>query len=543
MMKTNPKVVLVSTLIMVCLLFTSCAPAATPSAVPSAPAGETPSPLPPETAPSPTTQIKRGGVLKVLTGSSFQELDPAHNESQTDDIPIFLVYEALLKWDPDTLEPMPGLAKSWQVSEDGLTYTFELQEGVKWHNGDPLTADDVKYSVERILDPDEPTFKAGWIDSIESVDVPDSLTVVFHLKEPFSPLLSYLPWTPMIQNRSFVEANGGQTPRTMMGTGPFMFSEWIPDQVFRLEANPNYWRMGEDGQPLPYLDGIEFYVNTDSTAMMAQLLAGEVDMTATVPTSSIQSLKDDPDIVLAGPACIAYAALWMHTTTPPYDDARVRQAVAWAIDRDEIVNVGLLGAADPIHGGLLPDWHWASTHYTVYDHRDMDKARELLAEAGYADGFQTTIYTPPSDAYITVAEMSASYLREVGIEASVEVQEEGAFFDNFLSERLPIYILGSAFSGDPDEIYYMDFHTGGAYNPLSYSNPEVDRLTEEARATSDLNERKALYRQVEEIVLQESPQALVSMDHCSEALHSYVKGYVHIANDIYMGLDEVWLDR
>jgi len=527
-----------SVFMVVGLLLSACGPAATAPAAPTTPPEATPAPE--ATAPP---AIKRGGVLKVVAPGEFQELDPAHNESQMDDIPIFLVYEALLRWDPQTLEPMPGLAKSWEISDDGLTYTFQLEEGVQWHNGGEVTAEDVKYSVDRILDPEEGAFKKGWIECVESVDAPDDYSVVLHLREPFSPLLSYLPWTPMIQNREFVAAAGGSTPRTMMGTGPFMFKEWVPGEVLRLERNANYWRMGEDGQPLPYLDGVEFYFNSDATARMAMLTAGEVDMTPIVQSQAVVQVRDDPQLALAGPSCIDYVALWMHTTTPPYDDWRVRQAIAWALDRDEIVSVGLLGVADPMYSALTPGWHWANTGYQVYDHRDVEKARELLAEAGYPDGFETTIYSPTFDPYKTVAEMSVGYLAEIGIEAKVEVQEDGTLFDNFLNERLPIFTMGSTLSGDPDEAYYMNFHTGGAYNPLRYSNPEVDRLTEEARRTTDQNERMELYRQVEEIVLKECPQVFVGWSHCNEALQGYVKGYTHLANDMYMLLDTVWLDK
>ena len=530
---------LMSVLLGVGLLALACT---TPSPTPTEPPEPVPTSVPEATTTPPSPAVKRGGALRLLGAEAFQNLDPAHSQLQTDGQPISMVYEGLVASDPETLEPLPLLAKSWEISDDGLTYTFYLQEGVKWHNGDDFVADDVKYTVERILDPEEGSPITTILSSIESVEVVNDHTVVFHLKEPFAPQLDYLVGT-RIQNRKFTEAAGGTTPRTMMGTGPFVFKEWIPDQVLRLERNPNYWRTGEDEQPLPYLDGIEFYFTADDTARVANFVTGQADMMTIVPNAELQNLQQNSDVVLAGPQSIVYAAIWMHTKTPPFDDWRVRQAVCWAINRDEIAKVGLFGNVDPLYGGLIPEWHWASTGFRVYDRRDVEKARALLAEAGYPDGFETTIYTPDRDPYRTIAEMSTGYLRDVGIDATVEIQETGTFFDNFLNERLPIYTLGGGLSGEPDEAYFLNFHTGGATNPLAYSNPEVDRLTEKGRRTANLTERREIYQQVEEIILKEVPQCFVSMQHRYEVHYSYVKGYVHMPNLDFSTLAAVWLDK
>jgi peptide/nickel transport system substrate-binding protein len=535
-----------SLLLALVVVLSACATPApsTPVVEPTSPPEATTPPEPQPTATPAGPQIKRGGVLKVGIEADFAKLDPALNEAVVDEVVIDQVYESLVRWDPENLQPLPLLAKDWDISDDGLTYTFYLQEGVKWHNGDDFVADDVKYTVDRILNPDTGSYRASYLSSVESVEVVDDHTVVFHLSAPYAPFLSELPSQPRIQHQAFVEAEGGTTLTTMMGTGPFKFVEWIPDQVLRLERNPDYWRMGEDNQPLPYLDGIEFYPTADETARVQNLLAGVTDFIRMVPEKDIDSLAANPDIVMAGNQTLTWSSVWMNNKVPPFDKKEVRQAVSWAMDRDEIANVGLFGHVTPIYGGVLPAWHWASSDLRVYDHQDLEKARELLDEAGYPEGFQTTIYAPePYQCDITLAEMTASYLQELGIDASVEVVEWGTFVTRLVSGELPIFTVSFAANGDPDEMYWLSFHSGAGFNVVGYSNPEVDRLLEEARRISDAAERKNLYRQVEEILLEDVPHAFAFIHQEYEAHYPYVKGYVHMPNTRMDTLTDTWLEK
>jgi len=546
-------VALLSVAVLVSILLSACGTPAPPAATTSPePEVTTPpqatAPPEPEATPPPTSEIKRGGTLKIGYELDWDSLDPSQYLAWATTAAYDLVYEGLTTWDLETLEPQPLLAKSWAISDDGLTYTFHLQEGVKWHNGDDFTAEDVKYSIERIQDPETGSIQSTQLAVIESVEVVDDLTVVLHLSAPYSPLLALLPYSPYIVNKDFIESEGGFTPRTMMGTGPFMLEEWVPDTVTRFVRNPNYWRKDEDGQPLPYLDAIEFYPLVDETARVSDLLSGVVDFIVRVPEKDLDRLEATEDIVLSAPWSTTYSYLWFDPYKPPFDDVRVREAVAWAIDRDQLVQGALYGRAFPLYGAAIPSWHWAFNDLRAYDHRDVDKARQLLADAGYPDGFETTLVTTSDYGIgVAMAEMVVPMLEEVGIKAELELYDAATFFENMGGGKnvcqYQFMLCGETPSGDPDDTYYIMHHSTGDWNYCGYANPEIDRLLEEGRTVSEPAQRKEAYRQLEEILLEELPLTYLASHHMYEAGWDYVQGYTHMGNNRYKALAYTWLDK
>lgn len=533
--------ILTSIFIISILIITACQPT-TPST--EGPAAEEPE-APAEEVEQASSAIKRGGVLKVSIEADPTDLDPATNTAAVDTTVLNMVYEGLVTWNPETLAPEPLLAKSWEVAEDGMQYTFHLQEGVKWHNGDPFVAADVKYTIERIINGN--LADASYLSSIDSVEVVDDYTVTLNMKDPYSPLLSNAPMVPLIQNQKFVEENGGATTRVTMGTGPFILKEWVADQVVRFEKNPEYWRKDANGEALPYLDGIEFIVAVDESARITDFLSGVTDMVWPVPEKDIKILRENSDIVLVGPQSVWFSSLFFNTAAPPFDNKLVRQAFSWAINRDEICEVGLFGVAKSSYGAAIPDWHWAGNGPKVYDQRDVEKAKDLLAEAGYPDGQgfpEITIYSGagyPSQE--TAAEMIAAYLSEVGVTAKVEVTEWGTFIDSIFSFSYPLFVVGWIGTGDPDDIYYQLFHSEAPFNLMQYKNPELDALLVNARQTPVLSERVDFYHQAEAIMLDEVPQAFLMWHDQYQAIYPFVKNFTHMPNNSSIKIVEIWLDK
>jgi peptide/nickel transport system substrate-binding protein len=542
-----------SIILVLVFVMAACTPTATEAPAAEAPAEEEAEAPAEEEAEAPaeeeaetsTSGIKRGGVLRIALESDLTDLDPATSTAAVDNVIFSMVYETLVTWNRETLEPEPLLAKSWDITDDGLKYTFYLRDDVTWHNGDPFVAADVKYTVERIVNED--LASKSFLLSIDNVEVIDDHTVVFNMSEPYSPMLLNAPQVPMIQNQKFVEANDGATTRVTMGTGPFMLKEWVADEVMRLEKNPNYWREGMDGEPLPYLDGVDFIISVDETARMTDFLSGVMDMVLMVPEKDIGELMGNSSIELAGPQSVWFSSIFFNTELPPFDDKLVRQAFSWAVDRAEICEVGLFGYAAPSAGAAFPDWHWSGNGPKVYDHRDIEKAKELLAEAGYPDGEgfpEITIYAgAPYPSEVTAAEMVAAYVSELGITAKVEATEWGAFLDNIFAYSYPIYVVGWLGTGDPDDVYYNLFHSEGPFNLMKYNSPEFDDLAVQARQAADMDDRKDLYHQLEAVLLEDVPQAFLMWHDEYQGLYPYVKNFTHMPNNSKITLPEIWLDK
>ena len=460
------------------------------------------------------------GVLVVGQIAEPKSLDPAAVTAVNDFRILVNLYEGLTVYTPGTLEVAPGLAESWEISQDGTEYTFHLRSGVSFHDGTPFNAEAVKFNFDRMLNEDHPYHDTGpfplafFFSAVEDTAVIDDLTVKFKLNGPYAPFMSNLAYpTGLMVSPAAVMASGVDFGRSPVGTGPFKFAEWRSNEAVVIEKNPDYW-----GEPAG-TEAVVFRPVTDANTRVAEMLAGGIDMMVEVPPTSLSEFSGDGFQVVeqAGPH------VWfliLNAKEGPMADKRVRQAANYAINKEAIVNDVLEGTADVAAGPTPPAFAWAyNAELDPYPY-DPDKARALLAEAG-AEGAELTFYvTEGGSGMLDPVAMGTAIqadLAAVGLEVKIETYE----WNTFLGEVNP-GLEGKAdmaemawMTNDPDTLPFLALRTAawpdqGGFNSGYYSNPKVDELLEAARVATDQDERARLYKEMQVIVQEDAPWVFVA---------------------------------
>jgi peptide/nickel transport system substrate-binding protein len=433
---------------------------------------------------------------------------------------VFNIYDGLVRYKDGTLEVEPALAESWDISEDGQTYTFHLRDGVSFHDGSPFNAEAVVFNFERMLNEDHPYHDTGpfplsfFFSAVESVEAVDDMTVEFQLGEPYAPFLSNLAYpTGLIVSPAAVEEHGADFGRNPSGTGPFQFVEWESNNRVVVERNPDYW----DGAP--GLEAVVFRPITDANTRVAEMLAGGIDLMVEVPPTSLGQFEGGSYTVheQAGPH------VWfliLNTKEGPFADQRVRQAANYAINKQAIVDDVLEGTATVAAGPIPEAFAWAHNEALEPYPHDPDKARELLSEAGVEGAELTFLVTEGGSGMLDPVPMATAIqadLEAVGFDVAIETYEWNSFLGvvNPGLEGQGDMAEMAWMTNDPDTLPFLTLRTeampdNGGFNSGYYSNPEVDRLLEQARRTTDQDERAELYKQVQEIVHEEAPWVFVA---------------------------------
>jgi peptide/nickel transport system substrate-binding protein len=485
-----------------------------------------------EASPEPKT----GGTLRVGLQADPAELDPHLTSLTAAWHVIEHVYEGLVRTSP-TLEPEPSLAESWDISDDGITYTFAIRQGVTFHNGREMTSDDVKYSLERILDPATASANASDLASVAAVEAPDLATAVITLKSADSSFLAKLMGSSIaVVPKEEVEANG-DLKLTMVGTGPFRFVEYVPNTRVTLERNGEYWDSGK-----PYLDGLEMLIIPENTSRRTALVSGDVDLIEYAPVQDLPIFEADSSLMVTGDQNTNIRYMAINISRQPFDKLEVRQAIAKVIDREPIIQAAVFGGGTPTNV-IFPPTFWAGVESEIPS-PDIEGAKALMAQAGHADGFETTIhswaqYPFLSNAAIVIQEQ----LRQIGIEADTDFQENATYLENYFAGNFDLSVTGTSAYTDPNDVILANFGTGESNNGIGYSNPELDKLIAEGVATTDQNARAEVYAQIQAILLEDLPWINLFIANQYEAMKAYVKGYVHIATGSNSSIREVWLDQ
>lgn len=484
-----------------------------------------------EASPEPVT----GGTLRVGVQGDPSELDPHLTVLNAAGVVIDLVYDGLVKED-DALVPQPALAESWEISDDGLTYTFALRQGVTFHDGTPFDSAAVKFSLDRIANPEVASPSAANVAGIASVEAPDPATVVITLKAPDASFIANLCRPGLsIVSPAAVEQNG-DLQTTMVGTGPFVFREYVPNTEISFDRNPDYWQDG-----LPYVDELILQVAPDDTVRTTALVSGTVDLIEAVPAKDIELLEADSNIVLAGDRTTNLRWIVFNLRKEPFSNPAFRQAVAKAIDRQPIIDAAVFGYGEPL-AGLFPNTYWAAWQGEIPP-VDVAGATELLAGVTLPENFRPQLLTWQAyDFLSSTSVVLQEQLRQIGIESDIDPQENAIYLEKYLGGDFDIAVMGASGYIDPNDWLQGSFATGGSTNAAGYSDPEMDQLITEALATPDRAARAAVYQQIQQKIIDEAIWVSLYTSYVYEAHRSNVQGYTHRLSATLSSLRKTWIE-
>lgn len=450
------------------------------------------------------------------------ELDP-HNLTAAAAGEIgFVVMPGLVWWDYD-LGLSPMVAEGWQTSDDGLVWTFTLRPNVVFHNGKPCTAQEVVRNFEHIQDPASGSMLTPDFAALASVEAPDERTVVFTLSEPFAPFLAVLSHRVAITDMDAYDAT------KPIGTGPFKIVDWRRGTGLTLERHDQYWEEG-----LPHAKQVNWRYMPDDDVRLIALQAGEVDIMLDVPGKVIDQTIAQGDFNVDPIPGVTHQYLAFNCTDGPFADVKMRKAVAHAIDKEAILEVSNWGYATKTNIPFPPESPW---YVEIPDYeRDLDKARALVAEAGYEDGLDLDMPIPNWSPAPAVAEIVIADLGEIGINLRIVETEWATYWpDIYLQSKFPITFMGYSARVDPDQTFYPRYHSEGVHNATKYSNSRVDELLDQGRLTLDLEQRKAIYDEVQRILVDELPWLWLYLPDVTMGWTENVSGFrQHPAAHVYL---------
>jgi len=478
----------------------------------------------------------RGGTLTVALNSDIIGIDPHGASAGVDRNVYTAVYNGLVVPD-ENLNITPDLAESWDISEDGTVYTFHLRDGVMFHDGTPCDAEAVKWNFDWILDEANASPRRSELANIEAVTVEDPLTVKVVLKTAFAPFLSIISdRAGYIVSPTARQTFGEDFTRNPVGTGPFKFVEWVKDDHVTFARFEDYW---EDG--LPYLDEIRYRPIPDASVALTELRTENVDFLYSVDPKDIAGIESADNLAyLEGPG-VGYQGLWLNTASGPLANQALREAVSLAIDREALMLAAYFNVGQ-IAPGPIPPSSWAfDPDYPVVQ-RDLDKAREKLAEGGQPDGFSMVIKVANTPEGQKITQIMQASLLEVGIQAEIQTLEFGALLE--AGEQGDFDALSLGWSGriDPDGNIQPIFGTGGAFNYGKYENPTVDELIQQGRVEQDQEARASIYREIQQTLNDDAAYVFTYFPPASFAAVRSLKGFV-VTPDALMRFKKTWLDQ
>ncbi|MBI2910225.1 MAG: ABC transporter substrate-binding protein [Chloroflexi bacterium] len=547
------------------LLVTSCAPAATPAVSPKAPAttSET-DPTAARTAapaaPSPTAKLsveqpRYGGVLLISHNGDPPSYDPLQESTLQSTNLVVPAYSGIVQHDPMQPTKVIGdLAEKWDMSPDGKAYIFHLHKDVKWHDGNPLTSEDARFSLEVVRTPPRGVVspRQEWLKAVDKIEASDKDTLRVTLKYPSASFLHNLgDGRMMVVPRRVFEAKGSMK-KDVLGTGAYRFKSHEAGISWSLVKNPNYFLKDR-----PYLDGITWYIITDSATRLAALRTHRVHMTSfgtpglTAAQAEIVRKELRDNVVVDRYPGLIFHAVWMPTSKSPWNDIRVRRAVDLTLDRPKVIKVAMEGGADV--GGFMPPGEWGLPQeellrlpgYRQPKDADIAEAKRLISEAGYAGGIKMTVLTRNLQQLERASLSVKDQLAQIGIDLTVSVRDSATTFDLLYKRNYDIAVFsGSASFDDPDQVFGQQFISGVPRNFSDITDERIDKwFDEQARTLDPVRRRQTVFemqRRMHDLV----PASILywatyDLGHWKEVRN--FKPGIGISNNVK--LQDVWLAK
>ncbi len=477
---------------------------------------------------------RSGGTLVVAAQNDAKSLDPTFRINFSEGPPLYLIFNSLVGLAPD-FTIIPELAERWQIAGDGKTLTLFLRGGIKFHDGTTFDAKVAKWNIERRLDqkvnsPSRPQLA----QMIASVEAPNDTTLVFNLKSPSPSLLGLLAQREgfMISPQA-VEKYGADFGQHPVGTGPFVFESWTQGQQIVVKKNPHYWEPGK-----PYLDGVTVMLMANSAVGVPRLLTRELDFVSALTPVDIRMLSQASNIALSPSPGSRWMSLQMRVDRPPFDNLKLRQAMAYAIDRKRMVDIIMDGKAPIAEGFTPPGLWWFDPNLKSYPY-DPDKSKALIAELGPVAQAEMQLATQPVPIYQQVTQLAQEQLRAVGLKVDIAPVSMNDWYPMLIKGEINFLPIRWTQRPDPDGLFSYLFESKSSGNTCRYSNSEVDNLLAEARSIADQSARIPLYFKAQELMTHDLPYIPLFFSIEFAAMQSNVRNYVWIADEVPR-FREVW---
>ncbi|WP_066386295.1 peptide-binding protein [Neobacillus mesonae] len=503
-------------------------------------------------------EVQQGGTLVLGTTASPTLFNPLYSTDTSSSMIEGFIYSGLVTIDRE-FNPVPDLAEKWENSDDGLTWTFQLRKGVKWHDGKDFTADDVVFTYSIPLSKDYKGPRGLSFETITKVEKVDDYTVKITLKEPYAPFLAFVGTSGILPKHILgdvpIQDLGKHEFNTKnpIGTGPFKFEEWKDGEYIKLAANDDYF-LGK-----PKLDGIIDKIVPDSNALMAQMQTGEISLTSIAPEQmeSAKKLEEQGKVkILSGPSN-SWEYLGYNLRNPLFKDRNVRIALTHAIDKESIVKAILNGDGTVAHGPGSPA-NWAFNENMPKFEYDVNKAKELLKEAGWEKGsdgilqkdgkkFEFTIKTTSAnETRQKIAQVVQEQFKQIGIKANIQLLEWSAY----VKETSPpnwnfdAIVAGWSIGSDPDPTWFWDTNEiEKGLNYQAYSNQKVDELVRENTRIVDQQERLKIMHEVDQIVAEDQPATFLYYPNGHMIINPKLHGPIYNTANTYFEIEKWYFEK